>query len=267
LVKPYGLFIVDVTSQNRSFLYGDGFFETMRIENGACSLLTHHLKRAMNTATFMEMTWPEHWTHDFFLHEIAAYTNNESYVLRLTFVREADGLYSPMGSSITVHHQYRTFVPSLNAHFFKSHFDEVGFYSIVKKLRPIRVAIYSELLKAISPLSNHKLCSAAFYVKAGIFLNKQDEMDDLLLLNTKNRPCEGLSSALLIFLDGAWVSPPLTEACVKSVYLSFVCEYLEIQFKPITLNDLDGAEHRLLVNAVQGVRSFTLIRSYIQNPD
>ena len=59
-----GVFIPEseavVSVNDRSFLYGDGLFETLRVINGRSFRLAQHLERLTRGAEFLKITLPYH---------------------------------------------------------------------------------------------------------------------------------------------------------------------------------------------------------------
>ena len=56
-----------ILSDNRSFLFGDGFFETMRWSpKGNCPLWSYHWDRIVRTVAALGFPWPNNWTEEFF---------------------------------------------------------------------------------------------------------------------------------------------------------------------------------------------------------
>src|SRR5688572_1003286 len=46
-----------INSQNRSFRYGDGLFETIAMRNGELCYLAHHLERAWHSSQALGLDW------------------------------------------------------------------------------------------------------------------------------------------------------------------------------------------------------------------
>lgn len=241
---------------NRSFLYGDGFFETMRIQDGEIPLLGFHLSRAKSTAVFLEMNWPKHWNQHFFVRTLLPYTD-DNQIVRITFYRNGEGTYTPNSDEICFEINHRA-LPTTGT--WLSHpLDTESFYKQVNSLNPYLVEIYSTNKKPISNWSRFKTTSSIFYVKAGLHL-RDSKADDLILLNDKGRICEGLSSNVLIFSGDKWISPEIGEGSIEGTYLSFLNTFLPIERGQLEILSLNKAELILLVNAAQGIRKCKILR-------
>ena len=78
---------------NRGFLFGDGFFETIRIINGTIPLLFSHLERIDEAVQIYDLH-PAFDIDDEFITAIAKeYESNG--ILRINFFRDGEGKYNP----------------------------------------------------------------------------------------------------------------------------------------------------------------------------
>ena len=241
---------------NRSFFYGDGFFETIRVINGTLPLLDFHLERAQDTAQYMCMDWPG---NNDLSQRIDRYLREyKDGVLRLTFYRSGDGLYQPNSSAISLHISFREIAPNGASvfHYSERKIDLKG----LSNLRARKVAIYPKESKPMVRQSNYKLTSAAFYVLAGCYLKDQSEIDDLIITNTSGRVCEGLSSAIVVQRGAKLFSPPLSEGPVDSVYVRFLEKHHGLKREELSINDLDKADAVYFVNAAKGFQRVELVR-------
>ena len=87
---------------NRSFKFGDGIFETMRVENGKVVYWEDHYKRlklGLTTLQLDDKKFPvSKWEEEI---EKVVYKNKYQYAkLRLTVYRESPGLYTPMTNKL-----------------------------------------------------------------------------------------------------------------------------------------------------------------------
>ena len=77
---------------NRGFLYGDGFFESIRIVNGIAPLLRFHTERIIDAFCIYQMT-PSFDIHEVLQKSIHKY--NTDGILRINFYRDGKGKYLP----------------------------------------------------------------------------------------------------------------------------------------------------------------------------
>lgn len=77
---------------NRGFLYGDGFFESIRIENGTAPLLRFHTERIIEAFNIYQMT-PSFDIHEVLQKSVDKYHTDG--ILRINFYRDGKGKYLP----------------------------------------------------------------------------------------------------------------------------------------------------------------------------
>lgn len=241
-----------MTATNRGFLYGDGFFETIRIENESCPLLLFHLNRAKRTADFFEMEWKTDWTESYFLKKILSQKATADNVVRIDFYRSGEGKYLPQENQMNYQLSFRS--QEFQRPFFFS--NEQNFLDYIDTLRtavPKPVAIYTEIPKPISVLSRYKSTSAAYYVKAALYLKTLKNAEDLILVNQEGRVCEALSSNIVVHHQNKWLAIPLSEGPVDSVYQTYLSTLVDITYQPMTVNELKEMDWVYLCNAVTGL--------------
>jgi branched-chain amino acid aminotransferase len=240
--------------KNRSFLYGDGFFETMRIYKNDIPLWDYHMARAKSTAEFLECSWS---IDSESLKTNILNQNTEAHeVVRLSFFRIGGGTYTPEGSELDCDYIYRG-NKSPNTRFVLSTDD---FNNAVQEIETTDIGLYTEISKPCNSLSGIKSTSALFYVKAGLYLKKQDGIQDLLLINEHGRVCEGLSSNVLILKNGDWIAVPDSEGPVLGVYQRFLQDLISIKKEQISIDDLYQSDMALFTNAATGIKKVKLIR-------
>lgn len=236
---------------NRGFLYGDGFFETIRLLGDEVPLLKWHLGRARESADIMEMNWPEDWTDDYIRDKILACDRGNDNVIRVDFFRKGGGTYVPenddMEMSVSSRH-----ISDENNLFLPGVVSRAEVNRQLSELQPVPVGFYFAEQKPVYSLSSVKSLSAAFYVKAGLYLRRQDRIKDLLLVNQMGNVCEALTSNVLIRDKGQWQTPANHQGPVKGVYLQFLRSFMDIRPSTITIEQLSQADEIYLVNAVRG---------------
>jgi branched-chain amino acid aminotransferase len=241
--------------QNRSFLYGDGFFETIRVIEGHFPLISFHLERARRTAGFFQMDWNDSWTSDFFKQSI---DEKKLYngLLRATFYRGDGGTYVPAENNIHISILVRNDT-RINGLFFTEPSTEEILIEKLEALPVIKVGLYHKLTKPHSSLSSFKSTSSILYVLAGNYL-KQSNYEDLILLNDSKRLCEGLTSNLLLLNKGNWLTPSEDEGPVAGTFLAFLRTFLPIVDAQISTSEMEASEMCFLVNASHGLRRVSL---------
>jgi branched-chain amino acid aminotransferase len=236
-----------VTAENRAFLYGDGFFETIHAYGTEAKHLNYHVARIAKSTQLLRMQLPPFFNLDFVSKEIARLLNKNrifgSARVRLSFYRNQGGLYAPRDNS-------------LGLMMVASPLPE-DFYPL--NVKGLVVDLYTDIRKPINSLSSLKSCNAMLYVMAG--LNKQQlGVDDCLLINDQNRITEAISSNLFLVLGGEIITPSLSEGCVAGTMRQVVIDLakkngynvnVDATIEPQQLLD---AEELFLTNAVSGIK-------------
>ncbi|MFK7773088.1 MAG: aminotransferase class IV [Saprospiraceae bacterium] len=228
-------------SDNRAFLYGDALFETIRMSEGKILFLENHVNRLLQGLHFFKYKVPKKYSLPFFTKEINKIASGNSRI-RITVFRSKGGLYTPKNNRP----QFLISISPLSSPSF----------SLNKK--GLNVGIFDEIKLPRSPISNYKTCNSSPYVLAG--LNKKERnLDDVILLNDKDRISEASSSNIFFIKKNKIITPSLSEGCVAGTMRKKILEiatekkYL-IQENPIKLTHLKNFEEIWLTNAISGIK-------------
>lgn len=241
---------------NRGFLYGDGFFETMRIYKNGIPLWSMHIERAQKAATFLGCTFLDQSSLVNLKSDILFQSALKEGIVRIDFYRAGEGTYAPKSTELKVAFSFRNLNNMSSS--FLTKLD--NFENEVSNLTPINVGIFESLKKPCNSLAEYKSSSALLYVKAGQFLNSDTMLDDVIILNEHGRICEGLSSNIIIKLNNQWIGVKKEEGPIQGVYQQFLARTLDLRLNPISIEDMRKAEVILLTNAASGITKAKLIR-------
>jgi branched-chain amino acid aminotransferase len=231
---------------NRSFRYGDGLFETIRLIKGNLHLFDYHIERILNGAEFLKLEFPKNWNEAFFKKKVNELLEKnqefENGKIRLSIFRADGGTYAPKSSKANLLIEYEP----LNSD------------SFILNKKGLKMEVFSEMEKTSNPFSNFKSSNALIYVLASIY-RKEEGLNDCFIVNSQNRIIEGISSNLFIVKDGSLITPPLSEGCVAGVMRSYLLNLLEqkdIEYRmaPIQLEDLFQAQEIFLTDSIKGIR-------------
>lgn len=237
-----------ISTDNRSFRYGDGLFETMLWKNGAIRFLDEHVQRLQKGMKLIQLEDAYKFDHGFIHQRVFQLIEKNGLVdddvrVRLQVFRQGGGLYSP-----------------LNNH--------PGFVLSVAPLgedpRPklqkagLIVGLYSDQFKAYSGLSALKSCNSLIYVLAGNY-RKQQGLDEVILLNQEGMVCEGVQNNVFVVYQGKLFTPALNQGCVDGIMRGVVIrlarelgiDVIEAKIDPLVLEE---AEEIFMTNAVRGVQ-------------
>jgi len=222
---------------NRSFLYGDGFFETFLIENGKCQRFTLHYERIKKSFMVLQMEFNQEWTQLFFEELL----NNESRLykerilkVRIIFYRNSPGTYSPDNDKSGFYLKLEPYIPN------------------IKKV--LSAGIYPLAKKPCNFLSSIKSTSCLMFVMAAKYA-KEMGWDEIIILNEYGRVCEGLTSNIFIKKKDIFYTPPISEGCIDGVNRkAFIKENTNMGIieRPIEVHELNEGK-LYFSNAVIGM--------------
>ncbi len=193
---------------DRSFLYGDGLFETIRVFNGKPFRRQQHLERLQRGSEFLNIKLPFSPTAlEGYTSELIAKNRMPDALLRLTLSRGVGVRgYSPKGADTP---------------------------SVVMSLHPApsmtgppprwKLITSSHRLPANEPLAQFKTCNKLAQILARAEADAAGA-DEALLLNTDGFVVEGASSNLFWIQNGAVCTAPLAAGVLPGVTRAVVFE-------------------------------------------
>ena len=118
---------------------------------------------------------------------------------------------------------------------------------------PVGLLIAPEPMDAADPLLAHKTSRRAPY-DAAIAAAVRQGAFDMLFCNRQGQVTEGGRTNLFAFLDGAWLTPPLTAGVLPGVMRSLILDAPAwgAREAPLTLEDLRRANRLMVTNALRG---------------
>ncbi len=231
---------------NRSFRYGDGCFETMKILNGKIILEAFHLERLFTSLQLLQFNKPNYFiTNDFLVQikELAKKNQHRKLArVRLTVFRGNGGLYD------VENHHPNYIIETMDLNSSSNKFNENG----------LVIDIFKDVRKAYDKFSNIKSNSYLQYAMAAMWA-KENKLNDALILNADERIADATIANIFIVVDGVIKTPAITEACVGGVMRKFLLKRLReenysVQETSITINDVLNASEVFLTNSIYGIR-------------
>ncbi|RYE19551.1 MAG: 4-amino-4-deoxychorismate lyase [Sphingobacteriaceae bacterium] len=230
---------------NRSFHYGDGLFESMRMIRGNLQFAGLHAKRlqmGMKALKFDNYTQLDAVFLTEKAKELSSRNKAKNGRLRLTVFRDSAGLYTPDNQQFGYSIEWETL--------------EDQQYTLNTK--GLIMNVYEEMQKPVNVLANLKTCNSLTYVLAGIYKQK-NRLDDAFILNHNGFLCESISSNIFIKYNNVLYTPALSEGCIRGVMRQVVIDLAlknniqvtEAQINPQILNE---AEEVFLTNATRGIQ-------------
>ncbi|MBW8685465.1 aminotransferase class IV [Chitinophaga rhizophila] len=239
-----------LTADNRSFRYGDGCFETMRVYQGGILLADLHFERLMASLNLLHFDVPQHFTKAYFARlvaELCARNEHEQLTrVRLTVFRSDGGLYDPVNNLpnfILQSWDLNRQILELNA-------------------SGLTLDIFPDVRKASDKYSFIKSNNCLPYVMAAMYA-KQHRINEAVLLNPYGRVADTTIANLFIVQERQIITPPLSEGGVCGVMRKQLLR-MELPFsvieKPVTVADLETADEIFLTNAITGIRWVSTFR-------
>jgi len=245
-----------LTPDNRSFRYGDGLFETIRVREGRILLNDYHFERLMHGLKLLYFDPSPQIAPDTLsagILDLCRRNNHSAHArVRLVVFRGESGLYGPPDNSPN----YIIQTWALPAQTTNSGQEDSD--------KGWRIDIFPHGRKSADALSNLKSNNYLIYVLAALHAQAQ-QLNDCLVLNGQDRIADS-SIANLFYCRGSRIyTPPLSEGCVAGVMRRFLLTNLpelgfELHEKETTIADLESADEVFLTNAVQGIRPVSFFR-------
>lgn len=234
-----------VMSGNRSYLYGDGLFESVRVMNGKIINAENHFKRIQAGMLALKMNPPDHFTFELFKHEIQTLVDENKILkggrVRFSIDRRAGGTYLPASNEVDY------YIEAMSYDFNEYRLNERGYH----------IDLYDEIKKDINPLSTYKTKNGLIYIMAKIKA-KEKGLDDMLIQNYKMGIIEGGSSNLFVVSNGVLYTPgldlgPLGGTMRMQIINIALSKGIKVYECNISPQNLLVADEVFLTNAIQGV--------------
>lgn len=225
---------------NRSYKWGDGLFETIKVYNGKILLDNYHLDRLFLGLRVLQIHYSDADFSAARLHQLIHSLVNQNGLTLAARVRLA---------------------------VFRNENNTVGFTIEATALKPGHdewnkegqtIGLYPYARKSLDVFSGLKTANYLPYVMAARYA-EQNNLDDVLLLNSNNNICDSTRANVFLVFGRSLYTPPLHEGCVQGVMRRVLLDQLPglgytIQQKVITEEDLLKADEVFLTNALQLLR-------------
>ena len=256
MVNFNGLLVLsqeNISSNNRSFLYGDGVFETLKIRNQKILFLEDHYFRLMASMRIVRMEIPMNFTMEFFEEQILSTAKanqcSDSARVRITVYRNEGGYYLPETNLISYTIQAKPL--------------ETLDYSFAAI--PYEVDLYKDFYISKQLLSTIKTTNKIINITGSIFA-KENGLQNCLLLNDEKNVIEALQGNVFMLMDNKLITPPISDGCLngilrkKIIALSKSIESIEVVETSISPFDLQKADELFITNVIKGIQSITKYR-------
>lgn len=244
---------VQLSVSNRSFLYGDGVFETLKIVNNKILFFEDHYFRLMASMRIIRMQIPMSFTLEYLEEEIlklaAVNKVQNSARIRFTVFRNEGGFYLPSENSVSYIIQ-------------AAGIEEVK-YQFSKKT--FEVDLYKDFIIPKQLLSTLKTANKIIQVTASIFA-KENQLDSALLINEDKNVIEAANGNIFMLMSNRLITPPISEGCLNGIMrkqiisLAKQLDAIEVVELPISPFDLQKADELFITNVIVGIQPITKYR-------
>jgi len=233
-----------LSKDDRSYRYGDGLFETMKLINGNILLEDYHFERLFLGLDVLKFNIPVLFTKRQIEKEIKELSKkNEcenSARIRLSVSRGNGGLYD-------CDNKFSYLIECWPL-------EQNGFIE-----NGLNIDIFPDARKSIDVFSNLKSANYLPYVIAAIWA-KENKLNDALILNQHERICDSTIANVFWVKDNKIFTPPLNEGCVAGIMRKKILELVArnsdhgMQEAVLTQDILLQADEVFLTNATTGIR-------------
>jgi branched-chain amino acid aminotransferase len=231
-----------ISTSNRSFRYGDGLFETMKIENGKIHFFDRHIARLTKGMQILKMQFKnEDWIKNIeeeIYQKVKERKLADSSKVRLQVFRESGG---------------EAYIPKSNFAHYVIDISELN----NEGKKEIKLGLYPHLKKPQNILSNLKTSNCLYSIMAGIYAT-ENGFDDCILLNESGFISEAISSNVFAVKNNTILTPSLDQGCLEGIQRAYVIEQakkknIKLEERQITVEELLKCDEIFLTNVIHGV--------------
>lgn len=232
-------------ADNRGYRYGDGLFETMKMENGSLLFFSFHMERLWSGMHLLKLERSKLFTPEKLQAEIIQLCRKnhcgELGRVRLSVFRGNGGLYD--GDKTL---QYLIEAWPLNKSV--NQLNENG----------LVIGIFPDARKSCDLFSTLKSANYLPYTMAAQYA-KEQQLNDCLLLNQYGNIADSTIANIFILKGEGWLTPSLSEGCVNGVMRRHLLQQMGKKGYPvkettIRTTDLGEAKEIFLSNAIYGIK-------------
>lgn len=235
-----------VSVNNRSFRYGDGCFETIKVINGKINLATFHVDRLFFSLQLLQFELPTFFTTEFVLRSIQQLTEKNRHQKR---ARVRLCIFADNGSLYDIENRrFNYLIQSWPLDLSSNTLNENG----------LVIGTYPNGFKAADNFANIKSNNFLLYSMAAIHA-KKNYWNDALVLNHKETFADTSIANFFIIQDKNILTPPLTDGPVNGTMRRYLLQSLpalgfRVKEDSINLSQFLNADECFLTNAIYGLK-------------
>jgi branched-chain amino acid aminotransferase len=235
-----------VSVNNRSFRYGDGCFETMKLMHGKVLMPKLHTDRLFESMALLQFDCPAYFSPAYVIErieELAAKNHHQSLArIRLTVFRGDGGLYD------AINMRPNLLIQSWPLNAENNKLNENG----------LVIDVFAKGQKSCDAFSNLKSNNYILYAMAALFAKKQ-QCNDAIVLNQYGRVSDATIANVWIIENSKLITPILTEGPVAGTIRRYLLENAAshgffANEESISMERLLQADEVFLTNAIYGMK-------------
>ncbi len=229
---------------NRAFKYGDGIFDTLKVESGKVWFAEDHYFRLMSSMRMIRMKIPRQLTLDYYESQVlktaSANGLENAARVRVNVFRKEGGLYSPRSQEVDVLIEASPLSPAYP-----------GSYEI---------ELFKDFSVLAGLLSTVKTNNRLVNVLAGIFA-RENSYQNSVLLNERKEVVEASNANIFLIRGRELITPTLESGCIHGIVRKKLLEGLRGQDQwhvveaRVSPFDLLKADEVFLTNSIQEIQS------------
>ncbi len=237
---------VSIHPDNRSFRYGEGLFETIRLCKSDMPLWEFHWNRLNQSLPQLYFSAPAHFSNAFLKQEVITLAKKNKCSdlarVRITIFKGEGGMWETPTSAFNY---------------------LIQCWSIEKKEFSVNengldIGLFGDGWKSCDAFSHLKSNNYQLYAMAAQFA-KQQKWNEALILNQHHRICDATIANVFFIRDHALHTPHLKEGCVNGVMRKYLIQHLNqagtgVEEGAYSATDLLHADEVFLTNAMHGIR-------------
>ena len=237
--KFYSELQPSISPENRSYRYGDGLFETIRMANGKLPLWDLHWQRLTAGLQTLHIPAPKLFTSSSISDQIIQLCSKNDFVnarIRINVSRGDGGI---LEQSSHLHYSIQTW----NLEEPVPRFNENG----------LSLGIFDGGRKSMDDLSNLKSNNYLIYVMAAMYA-REFKFNDAIVLNTAHRAADTSIANIFWVKNSEIFTLPITEGPVAGVMRAFLSKQIPLKEYPLDLETIRTADEFFITNAVRGIQ-------------
>jgi Branched-chain amino acid aminotransferase/4-amino-4-deoxychorismate lyase len=234
-----------IAPDNRSLKYGDGLFETLKVDNGVIQLLDYHFERLFSGMKTLQFEIPAYFTAGYLANKIIKLSKKNRHD---SFARARLMVFRGNGNPGDLKNNLPNYI--------------IQSYSIDQFLElnseGVILGMYADAKKSCDVFANFKTNNFLPYSMAA-FYAKKINVDDCIVINQHSRICDTSIANIFTIKTDIIYTPPLSEGCIAGVMRRFIIEKFQnskfkVVEKPLSVEDVKNADEVFLSNSIRGIR-------------